>query len=238
MICDTAPSGVSWTQRPLASRRGLRHYGTPMSFWTVLSLGFILGLRHATDADHVVAVSTIVSRSKTPRSAVAVGALWGVGHTLTILLVGGAIVVFGVVIPPALELGLELGVALMLMLLGAINVWGATVGRAAPAGAHTDSAASLRPLLVGIVHGLAGSAALALLVLGTIDSASRAVLYLAVFGAGTVAGMALLTLLVMVPVAAASRRFASLERSLAALTGAASLLFGTLLALRVVAGHG
>lgn len=210
-----------------------------MNFWTVLSLGFVLGLRHATDADHVVAVSTIVSRSKTLRSAVLVGSLWGMGHTLTILLVGGAIVVFGLVIPPPLELALELCVAAMLVALGGINLYAAAFERSArrsESGARTNDSTSLRPLFVGVVHGMAGSAAIALLVLSTIESAARAVLYLAVFGAGTIAGMALLTLLVVVPVAAASRRFISFERYLAALTGAASLAFGALLALRVLLG--
>lgn len=209
--------------------------------WTVLSLGFVLGLRHATDADHVVAVSTIVSRAKTLRGAVLVGSLWGMGHTLTILLVGGAIVVFGLVIPPPVELVLELSVAAMLVVLGGINLYAAALEQRSQRRSETSAGAnqsstSLRPLFVGVVHGMAGSAAIALLVLSTIQSAARAVLYLAVFGVGTIAGMALLTLLVVVPVAAASRRFSSFERYLAALTGAASLAFGALLALRVLLG--
>lgn len=93
-----------------------------MSLAAVLALGFFLGMRHATDADHVVAVSTIVSRQRTLRAAAPIGMLWGVGHTLTILLVGGAILLFGIVIPPRLGLGMELSVALMLVLLGALNV--------------------------------------------------------------------------------------------------------------------
>src|SRR5262245_16344070 len=139
-----------------------------MSVWAVLGLGFMLGLRHATDADHVVAVSTIVSRSKTLRSAVLVGALWGLGHTLTILLVGGAIVVFHVVVPPVLETLLEVCVATMLIVLGGLNLVGALARRDIRAGdgqslrPQPESAPSLRPLFVGIVHGLAGSAAIAL----------------------------------------------------------------------------
>jgi hypothetical protein len=210
-----------------------------MSLWSVLGLGFMLGLRHATDADHVVAVSTIVSRSRTLRSAVLVGSLWGLGHTLTILVVGGAIVVFNVVVPPSVETVLELSVAAMLIVLGGINVYSAAVARhpgraqsaASAATPGERSSVPLRPLFVGVVHGLAGSAAIALLVLATIQSVARALLYLAVFGAGTIAGMALLTCLVVVPVAAASRRFVSLERYLAGVTGAASLLFGAWLAL-------
>ncbi len=93
-----------------------------MNLAAVLALGFFLGMRHATDADHVVAVSNIVSRERTLRAAAPIGALWGLGHTLTILLVGGAIVLFGVVIPPRLGLGMELSVAIMLVLLGGLNV--------------------------------------------------------------------------------------------------------------------
>ena len=201
-----------------------------MNLWSVLGLGFMLGLRHATDADHVVAVSTIVSRSRTLRSAVLVGSLWGLGHTLTILVVGGVIVVFNVVVPPSVETALELSVAAMLVMLGGVNLYSAVVTRkpaqalgvtSVPSGSES-SRVPLRPLFVGIVHGLAGSAAIALLVLATIQSVAQALLYLAVFGVGTIAGMALLTCLVVVPVAAASRRFVSLERYLAGVTGAAT----------------
>ena len=215
-----------------------------MNLLSVLGLGFMLGLRHATDADHVVAVSTIVSRSRTLRSAVLIGMLWGLGHTLTILVVGGAIVIFNVVVPPSVETALELCVATMLVVLGAVNLYSATFGnrRGPAAGIPSGPARSgpsswpLRPLFVGIVHGLAGSAAIALLVLATIQSVARALLYLGVFGAGTIAGMALLTCLVVLPVAAASRRFVSLERYLAGTTGAASVVFGAWLALSALFG--
>jgi high-affinity nickel-transport protein len=209
-----------------------------MTSWAVLGLGFMLGLRHATDADHVVAVSTIVSRSKTLRGAVLVGTLWGLGHTLTILLAGGAIVVFDLVVPPYVETFLETCVAAMLVALGAINVYAALAPRrdSTPADAQrperVEPSLSLRPLFVGIVHGLAGSAAIALLVLTTIHSIAGALFYLALFGVGTIVGMAVLTFLVVVPVAAASRRFAALERYLAATTGVASVVFGILIAVR------
>lgn len=213
-----------------------------MNILAALGLGFMLGLRHATDADHVVAVSTIVTRSKTLRSAVVVGALWGLGHTLTILLVGGAIVVFNVVVPPMVETALEGCVAAMLIVLGGLNLYGALIQRQpravddTPSPARPEPGLSLRPLFVGIVHGLAGSAAIALLVLATIESVAGALLYLALFGVGTIAGMALLTFLVVVPVAAASRRFTQLERYLAGVTGIASVAFGVLLAVRAVLG--
>src|ERR1700746_3025648 len=91
----------------------------------ILGIGFFLGMRHATDPDHVVAVSTIVSREKSIPRAGMIGILWGVGHTITILLVGAAIILFGLVIPPRLGLALEFSVALMLILLGVLNLTGA-----------------------------------------------------------------------------------------------------------------
>jgi high-affinity nickel-transport protein len=218
-----------------------------VSLFTVLMLGLFLGVRHATDADHVVAVSTIVCREHTTRAAMKVGALWGLGHTLTIVLVGGAIVVFGLVIPARVGLAMEMAVAVMLVVLGGLNIKRALRRRdAAPIHSHSDLhaaparrgleelrlplSARLRPLVVGIVHGLAGSAALALLVLTTIHDTAQAVLYLGVFGVGTVLGMALLTAVVALPVAAASRRFISFERWLAGVTGLLSLGFGLFLA--------
>ena len=95
-------------------------------FWSVLLLGFFLGMRHATDADHVIAVTTIVSRLRSVRAAAGTGALWGLGHTVTILMVGGAIIVFGLVIPPHLGLGMEFSVAIMLILLGVLTLTGLT----------------------------------------------------------------------------------------------------------------
>src|SRR5438132_5675295 len=91
----------------------------------ILGIGFFLGMRHATDPDHVVAVSTIISREKTLSRAGWIGVLWGVGHTITILIVGAAIILFGFVIPPRLGLALEFSVALMLILLGVLNLTGA-----------------------------------------------------------------------------------------------------------------
>ena len=250
-----------------------------MSLSAVLLLGFFLGIRHATDADHVVAVSTIVSRQRTLRAAAPIGMLWGVGQTLTILLVGGAIILFGVVIPPRLGLSMELSVALMLVLLGALNVRGvlreargiAHTGQppggegsehssehgaahrmlhaAGGAHAHTHTLlaakrpgqglfTSLRPLGVGIVHGLAGSAAVALLVLGAIGDARLALAYLLVFGVGTIAGMVLITTALAVPVAAAAQRFARFHRVLGVATGVASVAFGALLVYEIGFVHG
>jgi sulfite exporter TauE/SafE len=223
-----------------------------MTLLAILALGFFLGMRHATDSDHVVAITTIVSRERTPRAALWIGALWGLGHSVTILLVGGAIVLCGWVIPPRVGLSMEMSVAVMLIVLGAMNLSSALsrIRQVAHSHAHPLQAATpgqeqhvhvrgpLRPLAIGIVHGLAGSAAVALLVLATIKSASMAVLYLAIFGAGTVAGMMLLTLAMAVPISALSRRFDGLEVGLSRVTGLVSIAFGLFLAYQIGIGDG
>ncbi len=216
-----------------------------MNLLSVLALGFFLGMRHATDADHVVAVSAIVTRERTLRAAAPIGLLWGIGHTITILLVGGAIVVFGIVIPPHVGLGMELSVAVMLVLLGSLTVRSVIrdARRVARAGAADAShshemdvpsrARSLRPLFVGVVHGLAGSAAVALLVLGVVRNAVWAIGYLLVFGVGTIAGMLLITSALAMPIAAAARRVERLHWSLGVVTGFASIVFGAVLAYQI-----
>jgi sulfite exporter TauE/SafE len=217
-----------------------------MTLFAILALGFFLGMRHATDSDHVIAVTTIVSRERTPRAALWIGALWGLGHSATILTVGGAIVLFGWVIPPRLGLSMEMSVAVMLIALGAMNLSGALthINRIAHAGEHRHPhepqtlphlhvSGPLRPLAIGVVHGLAGSAAIALLVLATIKSASMALLYLAIFGAGTLAGMMLLTVAMSLPIAALSSRFDNVERLVGRVTGVVSIAFGLFLAYRI-----
>jgi hypothetical protein len=209
-----------------------------MTLLATLLLGFFLGIRHATDADHVVAVSTIVGRTPSRLGALWIGAAWGVGHTATILVVGGAIVVFNLVIPARLGLSMELTVAVMLVVLGLMNLRSA-VKRLDEVSGHADHPPPLagsgyvRPLVVGVLHGLAGSAAIALLVLGTVRDAMWGFLYLGLFGVGTVVGMMLLTTAMSVPLAHASRRFASFDRGLARATGVLSMAFGLYLAYRV-----
>jgi high-affinity nickel permease len=215
-----------------------------MGLLSILALGFFLGMRHATDSDHVVAVTTIVSREKSVLSASLVGALWGLGHTLTILLVGGAIILFGIVLPARVGLTMELSVALMLVVLGVLNVAGFRREVRAMQVAHHDGAQekpsevglgryqALRSLIVGTVHGLAGSAAVALLVLATIRDAGWGLLYLLLFGAGTVAGMMLITSALAVPLAYSARRFAW-SRHLAWMTGLLSVGFGLFLVYQI-----
>lgn len=192
-----------------------------LSAVSLLFIGFVLGMRHATDPDHVVAVTTIVSDQPSLWRASAVGALWGIGHSITILLVGGAIIVFKVAIPPRLGLAMEFSVAVMLIVLGAFNLAGKQIAAA------TSSA---RPLVVGFVHGLAGSAFVALLVVAAVPGILVGLLYLALFGLGTVAGMALITVAIAMPSAITARQFVGMQRYLRVASGLASVGFGLLLA--------
>ncbi len=199
-----------------------------LPFVTVILLGLFLGMRHSTDPDHVVAVSTIVSRQGSVRSSATIGLLWGLGHTLTIFLVGSAIIIFGVVIPPRLGLSMEFCVALMLILLGAVNL----TKKPRPV-SQLGVYQTIRPLAVGLVHGLAGSAAVALLVLSTIKSPLWSTAYLLVFGFGTMAGMMLMTAAISMPLVYTGKKFLKINRYLIAISGVASMAFGMFLVYQI-----
>src|ERR1700730_17408203 len=247
---------------------------TMTSGLAILTIGFLLGMRHATDPDHVIAVSTIVSHERSILKAALIGILWGCGHTITIVAVGAGIILFGMAIPARVGLIMEFSVGLMLILLGVLNLTGAmhwltqkfspshqkVSGEHAhlhehnshlhlhwhshgPEGEHHGESLPtparlrapfarlgvfhmLRPLFVGIVHGLAGSAAVALLVLSTIRDPRWAVLYLVVFGVGTIAGMMLITAAIALPFSFAGYKFAWLNRGLITVSGLVSLGFG------------
>jgi hypothetical protein len=210
------------------------------SFLFVTGLGLLLGMRHSTDADHVVAISTIVSRQRSIRGAALIGSIWGVGHTITIFLVGSLIILFGVVIPPRVGLSMEFCVAIMLVVLGLLNLTGIMqrlTHRFTPAEILPDTAQPprlgtyhfLRPLIIGLIHGLAGSAAVALLVLSTIHNPIRATLYLLIFGAGTMVGMMIMTTAIAMPLTYAGARSGKFSQYLGYASGMVSLLFGCFL---------
>ena len=188
---------------------------------TLLALGFLLGMRHATDPDHVVAVTTIVARRRSVLASSFVGAAWGLGHTLTILLVGGGMVLFEIVVPPRAFLAAELGVAVMLVALGFANL-------RRPRAAPTDSNA--RPFVVGTVHGLAGSGALVALGAPLVADPRWSIAALLCFGLGTVAGMMLVTGIIAVPARYATARYAGAGHWLRIASGVTSVVFGLLLA--------
>jgi len=185
----------------------------------------LLGMRHATDPDHIVAVTTIVTRERSVTKAAGIGAVWGIGHTITLLLVGGAIIGFKVVMNARLGLSLELCVAIMLIVLGLLNLFNIR--------ARTPDISASRPFLVGIVHGLAGSAGAALLIVPLIDDPRWAALYLLTFGLGTIVGMALITLTIAFPSLLAAAHLPSFQRSLRIASGAVSLIFGLYLAHKI-----
>lgn len=206
-----------------------------MSLLSVLLLGFVLGLRHATDPDHVVAVGTIVVRSPGLKPAALVGAFWGLGHSLTVVGVGILLVLFKVVIPPHLGLALELVVALMLVVLGVVNLGARphSHGRLVPEPTPFGAGSAARSVLVGLVHGLAGSAAVALLAVGAIRDARWAAAYLAIFGAGTLAGMMLMTSAMAVPLSAGAKRLGDRLPVLGSAMGIVSVGLGLALAYQV-----
>jgi high-affinity nickel-transport protein len=230
-------------------------------------------MRHACDADHVVAVSTIVARHRSISGAALVGAVWGVGHTITILVVGIGIIAFSVVIPARLGLSMEMAVGLMLIVLGVMNLSGLThrvfhrfgAARASSAdwggdlfhshehrhgelhhlhphfhlfGGHRDLQAlgtfqMVRALGVGIVHGVAGSAAVSLLVMSTIHNPFWSAIYLGVFGLGTITGMMVISIGMAVPVAISSVQSTKLERWMVFGSGVLSVGFGLFIVWRV-----
>lgn len=221
-----------------------------ITLFSVVVLGLFLGMRHATDADHVIAVSTIVSRENKLRSATLIGGLWGIGHTITVMIVGTAILLFGVVIPRRTGLALEFSVGLMLITLGLLNLkdlrnWfrnfkdrdadnsypqeDPTTNRLDRIFGNLRFYQVLRPLLVGCVHGLAGSAALALMVIPIIQDPRWAVAYLMVFGLGTIVGMMFITAAISVPFTWTARRSAHFNRRLGVATSFLSVGFGLFL---------
>lgn len=228
---------------------------TSIGVFALLGLGLVFGLKHATEVDHVVAVSTIVSEHRSVYRSALVGGLWGAGHTFSLVLVGVVVLVFRVAIPAGLARWLEFGVALMIITLGALAVRRVLRQRSdvhlhkhshdgeahvhihfherqtphqgvAPKHSHAISQIGFKPLLVGAMHGLAGSAALTLLVLTQIESVGLGLLYLAVFGIGSSFGMLLMSGLIGLPFALSARRISSVNYGLQTIAGALSIAFG------------
>jgi high-affinity nickel-transport protein len=207
---------------------------TAVSVDSLLALGFFLGLRHAMEADHLAAISTIVTERRSLLSSSLLGALWGLGHTLALLLAGVGVLLLRYQMTNRMAHAFELCVGIMLVLLGA-NVLRTLVLRGAShshdhttvaSHSHSETWLIARPLLVGMVHGLAGSAPLLLLTLTVVSSPLAAFSYIAVFGVGSMMGMSIMSVLLSVPARLTVERFARTSLALRGLSGLLSVGLG------------
>ncbi|GGJ71453.1 hypothetical protein GGR02_002284 [Anoxybacillus voinovskiensis] len=164
--------------------------------WPTLLFGFILGLKHATEPDHVIAVSTIASRTRKLSLSSLAGIFWGIGHTTTLFVVGMIVIGLEQQIPETAAMWLELAVGVMIVVLGITSF------RSANRSYKKDVSMRhfhLKSTMIGIVHGLAGSAGMVLLALTTVDTRLQAVLFILIFGVGTIMGMMLFTTFLGLP---------------------------------------
>ncbi len=254
------------------------------AIWEVLALGLLLGVRHAFDPDHLVAVTTIASEYRNPLRAIWIGVSWGLGHTTTLLLVGLLLLLLRLSLPEGLVFLFEFLVGMVLIVLGVQTFWGlrrrrvhahphhktephthfhthgqtqehghhnhrprASLGQLLIAGVipgeHLTAPTTNRPFfrvksyLVGTVHGLAGSAALMLLVLASLKSTLTGVLYILIFGLGSVVSMGLISIFISLPLSASSR-LPRLNFVVQAAAGTFSILFGIMLMYQVGIAQG
>jgi high-affinity nickel-transport protein len=198
-----------------------------MQLSTTLAVGFLLGMRHATDADHVLTVGTLARRGFGLRGALLQAGLWGLGHTATVLALGAAIVLGHVVVPPRATNAMELAVAAMLIALGLVGLRSSN--------AESRSVPRMRALTVGVVHGAAGSAGIALLALATIQDRASALGYLAVFAVGSLIGMMVLTAALVAPFVI-TRRFEGVHGLAMRFAAVGSIALGGFLGARVLLG--
>ena len=234
----------------------------PLSTYALLGVGLLFGLKHATEVDHVVAVSTIVSQHRNVWRSAVVGALWGAGHTAALLITGVVVLSLRVAIPERVSSWLELCVALMIIGLGATALWRAlrkrsdvhvhehshdgmshvhihfhdqqTRHEAQRSHTHAVARVGIKPILIGAVHGLAGSGALTLLILAQIQSTWQGLFFLAVFGVGSIAGMLLMSGLIGLPFALTSRKLTTVHHRLQTAAAVVSLAFGFWYAYRLL----
>jgi ABC-type nickel/cobalt efflux system permease component RcnA len=225
-----------------------------MELFAILGVGLLFGLKHAMEVDHVVAVSTIVSQHRNVLRSAVVGALWGIGHTASLLMIGVIVLSLRIAIPERVSTWLEFGVALMIIGLGSVALWRSlrnkdhvhlhehshggvshvhihfhepeTRHHEAQPHSHTVSAVGFKPVLIGTMHGLAGSGALTLLVLTQINSALLGFFYLAIFGLGSIVGMMLMSGLIGLPFALTAGNAGRLHRHLQTAAAGLSIAFG------------
>ncbi len=198
---------------------------------SLLALGFLLGLKHALDADHIAALTSLATRSRGLRATMRVAGAWGVGHATILVIFGTVLVLLGATLPQQISSWLEAAVGVMLIVLG-VGVLRRLRGKhiheeGRPEHVHGHARGLVpRALLIGCVHGLAGTAGLVLLAVPAMESGSRAIAYLVVFGAGTIAGMMLFSLVISVPLALSVKRLRWMAGALEAVVGAVNILLG------------
>jgi hypothetical protein len=195
-----------------------------LSVLTGWSLALLLGVRHASEPDHLVAVSTLVAYQPSAARASLLGAIWGVGHSISLFVIGGLLLLFRLHLSTRVADLFELAVAGMLLVLG-----GRALKRALRVRSQSHHGAALRlargPLLIGLVHGLAGSGALNVLVLANMPTLGSGMIYMLCFGIGSVVGMTLLTGAVGAPLRWLNERRV-MQAALGALAGAMSVALG------------
>ena len=216
----------------------------------LLTFGFATGLKHATEADHVAAVAMLVSKNKKLGKASLLGALWGLGHTLTLFMAGLGVLLFAISIPTKVALSLEFGVGIMLVVLGLSVIrdvrknrfigsfFGIFTARHIHPHTHGDKihvhphdhdrehTHSHKSLIVGMIHGLAGSGALMLLVLSTADSVINGLAYIALFGIGSIAGMLAISTVIGLPFVFTAKRFDKINRYIRTIAALVSIGLG------------
>jgi cytochrome c biogenesis protein CcdA len=221
---------------------------------SILATGFLIGMNHAMEADHVAAVSSLVSRKKGVGNIARHGAFWGLGHALMLTLIGGTAILMQTSLSDQVAAGLEFAVGVMLVGLGIHVLWRLHQDRVhfhahahhggnvhIHAHSHRDDplpheashhthkhpeGLPWRTLLVGIMHGMAGSAALIVLTAATLHSPLLGLVYIVVFGIGSVLGMALLSLVIALPITYAARSVAWLHRGIQVVIGGATICLG------------
>ena len=227
--------------------------------FSLLLLGFLIGMRHALEADHVAAVATLSTRTATVKQAIKLGSIWGIGHTLTLFLFGSIVLLTDFFIPETLAKWLEFGVGVMLVLLG-LDVLrrlikdrihfhthehknSETNQESRHFHAHSHANESLKPkqnahehqhidalsyraLFIGVIHGMAGSAALILLTLETVKSPIQGMIYIVLFGFGTIMGMAILSYIISIPLRASAKGMTWMHNTLQFLIGSATVILG------------
>jgi len=212
-----------------------------------LIFGLLLGIRHAFEPDHLVAVSTMLTNQKSPFRAAKIGAFWGMGHTSSLFVVGLLTLLFRVRIPEYIARNLEGLVGIMLIILGVRSIIQRS-GNSTHSHEHSHGETThdhthehrkhmhihrhKQSFLMGSIHGLAGSGALLILVLSTISSVMIGILYILIFGVGSIIGMSMMTLLLGIPFASSMKRFAQAEQILRITIGALSCIFGAVIVYR------